>query len=377
MVFIKIPMVEKNLTARIASVKTWCISAKDKRDIVAFLRDLSIGKINLGYKISESRQLKYLGILKIALEHIKKESSTLSVKDMERLDLDLTKNMLKRLDGKPFAEETKAEIKRFLKIYLKWKLKNDPAKFAELTSWLDTKIRKKKTPEFLNESEILKLFRACKTPRERFIVAVLFDSGARAEEFFNIRYEDIEAPNTSGNYYKIDLKEEYSKTKGRIVGLFWEKSTEAIRDYLNERVSQGIKPGDRICEGTYDSWRFFLKRLGARVLGKRVYFHLFRHSSATYYASKLNRQQLCKRYGWAFSSDMPDVYINRTGIDEKEIEEKFTQTELTDLKRKLEMQQQENRILGEKIRQLEVTNEFVKKLMKKPQVLELIGLEER
>ncbi len=30
----------------------------------------------------------------------------------------------------------------------------------------------------------------------------------------------------------------------------------------------------------------------------------------------MNRQQLCVRYGWRFSSDMPDVYIKRSGIDE-------------------------------------------------------------
>ena len=32
-----------------------------------------------------------------------------------------------------------------------------------------------------------------------------------------------------------------------------------------------------------------LLTLGAIVLGKPVHYHLFRHSSATYYANKLNR----------------------------------------------------------------------------------------
>lgn len=340
-----------------------------------FLKDLGLGKVNLGNKISESRQLKYLGMLKTGLEYFNKPTSKLTLKDIERLDMELSKNGLKRIDGKSFAEETKVEIKRFIKTYLKWKLKSDPARFAELTSWLDTKIRKKKTPEFLKETEVLKLYNACQTAKERFIIAALFDSGARAEEFFNIRYEDIEMPSGTGNYYKINLKEEYSKTKGRVVGLFWEKSTEAMRDYLNERIGQGIKPNERLCEGTYDAWRFFLKRLGWKVLNKRVYFHLFRHSSATYYASKLNRQQLCKRYGWAFSSGMPDVYINRTGIDEKEIEEKFTQTELSDLKRKLDKQEQESRILNEKLKQLEPVNEIIKKLLKNPKFLEMAGIQ--
>ncbi len=41
---------------------------------------------------------------------------------------------------------------------------------------------------------------------------------------------------------------------------------------------------------------------------------MLRHSSATYWAPKMNRYQLCAKYGWAFSSDMPDRYIGRKGI---------------------------------------------------------------
>jgi hypothetical protein len=67
-----------------------------------------------------------------------------------------------------------------------------------------------------------------------------------------------------------------------------------------------------------------------------VHYHLFRHSSATYYASKLNRQQLCYRYGWKFSSYMPDVYISRSGMENKELDVKFASTELEDIKRENE-----------------------------------------
>jgi hypothetical protein len=52
----------------------------------------------------------------------------------------------------------------------------------------------------------------------------------------------------------------------------------------------------------YDAARMLLHRLGRRVLNRSIHYHLFRHSSATYYADKMNRQQLCIRYSWAFSS---------------------------------------------------------------------------
>jgi hypothetical protein len=88
-------------------------------------------------------------------------------------------------------------------------------KAEELADWLDTR-GVAKTPEFLRESDVEKHFMAGKSAEERFFIAVPFDSGARAAEFHNIQYEDIQLPNSDQEYVKLPLKEEYSKTKGRM-----------------------------------------------------------------------------------------------------------------------------------------------------------------
>jgi len=79
--------------------------------------------------------------------------------------------------------------------------------------------------EFEVKQEIEKLWKKCKSESERFLIAVLFDSGARIEEFLNIRYEDLQLPDKSSNYVKLTLKEEYSKTTGRVISLSWKHST--------------------------------------------------------------------------------------------------------------------------------------------------------
>jgi hypothetical protein len=93
--------------------------------------------------------------------------------------------------------------------------------------------------------------------------------------------------------------------------------------------------------------------MGLRVLKRPVHYHLLRHSSATHYATRLNRQELCYRYGWKFSSNMPDVYISRAGMESKALDEKFTQTELGTLKDDLAKVEQALRIKDERIRHLE------------------------
>ena len=73
---------------------------------------------------------------------------------------------------------------------------------------------------------------------------------------------------------------------------------------------------------------------------------MLRQSSATYRAPEMSRYQLCAKYGWAFSSNMPDRYIERKGIIFDQIEEKGDVDQTAKL-------QKENRNLMEKVERLE------------------------
>lgn len=169
------------------------------------------------------------------------------MKDLEDFEKALTSGKLKNRYGREYEHNTKSDIKIALKVYLRWRLKE---KALAMTEWLDTR-KQAKTPDYLKESEVIKLYKSCKSNRERYLVAVLFDTGTRATEFFNIRLEDIQLPEGNDNFVRITLKEEYSKTKGRVVGLFWKYSLEAIRDYLEERKLEGSR--DPIFKDTYDN----------------------------------------------------------------------------------------------------------------------------
>jgi len=84
-----------------------------------------------------------------------------------------------------------------------------------------------------------------------------------------------------------------------------------------------------------------IRMLAERVLKKRITLHMLRHSSATYWAPKMNLCQLCAKYGWAFSSNMPDRYIERKGITFDKIAEKGDTDQVAKL-------QKENRhLMGE------------------------------
>ena len=353
---VKIPIRNNLLPRTLAGIMKWRIGAQDKQDLPRFFNDLESGRVT-GNQLKPGTVCFYAVSLRIGLEHLNKQTASLELADIDRLCDDLRQDVLKRrLSRKaergsireytePYTERGKIKVKNALILYLEWKLKDKAAPFTSLL-----KIRprlKQQTPDYLSEAEVDKLFKGCKTNEERFVIAVLFDSGARAEEFHNIRHEDIALPRSDGNFVKLTLKEEYSKTKGRVISLYWHHSLEVIQEYLNDRLRDGMLPADPVFSAGYSRTRKFLYRLGKRVLGRPVHYHLFRHSSATHYASKLNRQQLCIRYGWRFSSPMPDVYISRAGVDDKELDKKFESTEIGELKQKLDKQASQQNMFTE------------------------------
>ena len=101
-----------------------------------------------------------------------------------------------------------------------------------------------------------------------------------------------------------------------------------------------------------------ISSLAEKVLKKRITLHTVRHSSATYWAPKMNRYQFCTKYGWSFKSDMPDRYIKRKGIIFDRIAEKGDTDQVSKL-------QKENRQLMEKVEALEVADSTLRGEYKK------------
>lgn len=367
---VKIEIHNRNIETRKESLLEWKIPDAEKKYLLKFLDELELGKVNKGVKISESRQSKYLDVLKTPLTFFSKTSNELTMKDIENFEKALSSGKILSLRGEPYSQSTRVDIRRALRTYLKWRL--GATKADKLTDWLDTR-DVVKTPDYLSESQVLKLYKACKSNAERYLIALLFDAGCRAEEFHNIRYEDIQMPKDKDNFVKVALKEEYSKTKGRTISMYWTYSLEAIRDYLREREVEGMKSNDPIYPIKYENTRKFLQRLGHKVLGRSLHYHLFRHSSATFYATRLNRQQLCYRYGWAFSSNMPDTYISRSGMEGKEMDEKFSATELESLQKEIHKAAQNHAIefemMKKEFEEQKAKNKELWKLMSKSKKL--------
>lgn len=332
MSYTKIEIHEANPEASFNTLKKY-VSEEELKKIKEHLRLLALGEIS-GKVIKERRITKLTDMFILFFKNFNKPLSKATMEDVRKFKEDLLNNKIRKENRNQYSEDTKEDVTTTIVRYLECEYPKKVMEWASPTKsfrkWFIVR-SPKKTPEYLSEDEIEKLYNSSLTIEGKFLIACLFDSGARIEEFLNLRFEDIEQPTVNFPYYKFDFKTEYSKTEGRKIGMYWKHSTEAISKYLAICEKKEMK--EQIFKKEYDAIRIYLTRIGKKHLNKRVHPHMLRKSSATYYADKLNRQQLCIRYGWKFSSEMPDVYISRAGVDEGKVKEVMFNDDLNTIKK--------------------------------------------
>ena len=306
---------------------------KNQELILDFIRDCRLGKTvkNKQKKIiGEARCLKYIHLLKKLSAWLNKPFNEVTQKDIEivieNLENDKYQYSIKLKSGKtiskPLAHSTKLDYKKALIKFYKW-LYGHNRNVPELVDWIDTYDIVKEIPA-LRREEIEKLASSVNI-RDKTIIMCLFDSGARAEEFLNIKISDISKVD---DVYKVRIV--HSKTKPRTIHL--PIASPLIDIWLNScelKTSQ-----EYLFTITYEGLRMMLHRAAKRILKKSITPHLLRHSSATYYANLLNHQQLCYRYGWTMASEMPNRYLDREGIFEKETVDVVKKNDLSTLEDK-------------------------------------------
>jgi site-specific recombinase XerD len=303
------------------------ILPRNRELILKFLKDAELGKTVKNRekkKISPGRCLKFLVFLRKVSKWLDKDFDKVTQEDMERLILEIEKDKIQTIKGKPFTESTKVDIKKIIKKFYKWLLGNN-SNYPEIVDWIDTYSKVSEVPALMR-CEVEKIIEHAKSTRDKALIMLLFDSGARPEEFLNLRLEDIkirkenlkelQPHNTElgeKDYYLIRIR--FSKTKPRTISVVM--CTKSLKNWLLEHPERN-NPQAQLFPMDYGAMKMVLHRAAKKALNKSVYPYLLRHSSVTYYCNKLTQYQLCYRYGWSMASAQPARYIDREGIHEQE-----------------------------------------------------------
>lgn len=341
----------------------------NKDIILEYLHDCELGKVikhRAKKKMDAVTRCKHLSLIDRISRIMKKPFEKMSQDDLEKFILDLDRGKYKRtMDNKPLSQATVVTYKEIFRKFIAWMNTTKGTKLD--VSFIDTYRKDTEIPA-LSREEVELLAERSSNVRDRFIIRFLFDSGARVEEFLNIKWSDLTRDKELGCYM---VRIRISKTKPRTISL--QLSTKEIDDYKKDIEGKGLfKLENFIVNMNYDAVRIMLTRLGKKVLGKRVTPHVFRHSSATYYANKISYFPFCYRYGWSFNSDQPQRYIDRNGIQEKETAKLIKQDEIGRYKEESEKVREdfsrissENREIWKWIENLTFANKMMLKAMEK------------
>ena len=322
------------------------ITRRNVELIRKYCQDSLLGKTVLhGRKrrIGPSRVLRCLCQLQSLAFWFGKDFEHVAQDDMERFITRLEANQLEyfvgaqphrgvaqhsgRLVRKNYTPLTRNAFKLLLKQFYKWLLGNNEV-YPPVVSWIDTHVDSIEIPALTLE-QVERLVDYARSARDKAIIMLLFESGARITEFLNIRLRNLEE---KGNYTSVRI--EVSKTFPRTVMVY--RSKRHLADWLKIHPDKD-NPEAQLFPLEYRTIGMMLRRVAKRVIGRTITPHVLRHSCATWLAGKrIGRFQICKWMGWTMSSAMPDRYIDRAGVTTEDTVRVLHEDEVTQLRRENE-----------------------------------------
>jgi integrase len=247
------------------------------------------------------------------------------IKTAENIDFNFTKatkddieNMVLWINTrKDVADITKSDYKKLLKRFYRW---IGDGEYPKSIAWLNTSCKHKngKLPEeMLTEEDVIKLVEAARYPRDRALIILLWETGARMGEIIDLCVGSFED-------HKYGLKIVVDgKTGQRRIPLIdsvpyinaW-LTTHPRRDDKNAPMWVNVGTRSNSNEMLYPTISKMLRVTAKRAkINKPVHPHHFRHSRATYLATRFTEAQLCQWFGWVMGSKVPGRYVHLSGRD--------------------------------------------------------------
>jgi len=263
--------------------------------------------------IGIARQLRYLDSLHNFGIWLGKDFDKTTVKDILRVQAE-------NIEGSGYEEWTKSTYRKIIRRFF---TTLDPEKYRDITAKINGGAPKKHQEKkwvLITEEDAKKMIESADKVRDAALLAVMWESGARIAEILTLQIQDI-VPLEEGAV-RVSFR---GKTGVRLNKLWL--ASPYLRDWLRQHPFKGRSDAivwiseqqqNRREPLSYNGAVKIIRKVAelAKIEGKDINPHGWRHARATYLASNgWSEQQLCKFLGWEFGSDMPRIYIDRAGVN--------------------------------------------------------------
>jgi len=267
---------------------------------------LSFYKYCLGESLSLARIVRCLYAMVVFAEQTKK--------DFDKCNRDDIADMVSMLEkDERYAHATRQEMKMTLRKFFKWMRGTED--YPEEVRWLKCRrnMSNNKLPEdLLTEEEVKLLIDTADNARDKALLAVLYESGCRIGELLSLKIKNV-CPNGYGIHLTVN-----GKTGMRMVLII--ASVHYLTEWLNIHPQKNNPEAPiwilekKMKELSHSDVQRILRKIKRNSgITKRINPHNFRHSRATFLASRLSDAVLKEVFGWTQSSKMASVYIHLSG----------------------------------------------------------------
>jgi site-specific recombinase XerD len=261
--------------------------------------------------MSAATQQRNLSYLKILAEHAED-------KRFEEMDESDVKEMVEWVHDRDLADETVDTYKKAIRSLWKWMSDGDET--PEAIEWIQLNNSNGNgtlPKDLLSKEDIENQVDAAKNPRDKALIYMLYETGARIGELIDLTVGDIE---DRKNGKKVVIE---GKTGARRLPLV--ESVPHLNNWLNKhpspekdaplwcKIQQG-NPDDQLGY-RYIREKILKKNMERADIDKPSNPHHYRHSRASYLATELKEAQLCEWFGWVQGSDVPARYVHLSGRD--------------------------------------------------------------
>ena len=260
--------------------------------------------------ISEFRVRGYVIYLKKIIQTANKR-----LKDFEKADVKRVINhyQLLRNSGE-LSDSSVFEVKKTLKKFFGWCGRD------ELINWFSIgKVKNSLSPsDLITEEEFQKMLNVCTNSRDRALLSLLYETGARIGEIGSMRVKDV-----SFDEYGAIVWLPKSKTIRRKLRVVYSArylsewlSDHPLKDNYEAPLWIKLTGKERLQAMEYKDVQWQIKKIAKRAgIKKRIYPHLFRHTRATRLLAKVPESIGAKYMDWVNGSKMVGVYVHLASED--------------------------------------------------------------
>jgi site-specific recombinase XerD len=246
-------------------------------------------------------------------------------KPFRNVTKDDIRSILKWMEQKGYKASTNEKFRQILKLFYKTVYGNGEH-YPEEVKWFSVKVGKEKTgkdssmdmAEYLEEDEVRILVESVPTIQKKAFLAVMYESGARPEEFLRLTNTDIRIDSKG---IVLMLRGKTGERRVRVISfsrLFQQwLEIHPLRNHHHYPIwvseatnfknqSMGLRGAEKIIEQA-------LPKSGLKNKHARLY--ILRHSRATHLAKHLTEAQMCTFFGWVVGTQVVRRYVHLSGKD--------------------------------------------------------------